>query len=277
MASFLGIGAGILFGRDPRRIPISPFAPLLFVVVLLITRAQLNVKVSSSTEIFFGLADNRAADAIFIALPLVVMLATIVMAALAVPLGALLTSMAPLRAYAIDIGGSMAGIAAFTLLSALGTSPAIWFVVVAVLLSLMGLGAGLTRWSVVSGLSMAGVIGLAVFGINGDLWSPYYRINQEVLSGVTSINVNGIPHQAMRSPNDNLYEPWYDQVYRWFPDCTFDRVLIVGAGSGADVSFALRHGAREIDAMEIDPTIRKIGVRQHPGRPYDDSRSPARR
>ena len=29
MASFLGIGLGILWGRDPGRIPISPFGPLL--------------------------------------------------------------------------------------------------------------------------------------------------------------------------------------------------------------------------------------------------------
>src|SRR5262245_38621578 len=29
MASFIGIGAGILFGRDRRRIPLSPFALVL--------------------------------------------------------------------------------------------------------------------------------------------------------------------------------------------------------------------------------------------------------
>ena len=45
------------------------------------------------------------------------------MASLAIPLGGLLKSMPPLRAYTWDIAGSLAGIAAFTLLSALGTRP----------------------------------------------------------------------------------------------------------------------------------------------------------
>jgi hypothetical protein len=37
MASFLGIGVGILWGRDPKRVPLSPFGPLLFGLVILVT------------------------------------------------------------------------------------------------------------------------------------------------------------------------------------------------------------------------------------------------
>ena len=40
------------------------------------------------------------------------------MATLALPLGGLLRSLPPLRAYAVDISGSLAGIAGFGLLSA---------------------------------------------------------------------------------------------------------------------------------------------------------------
>ena len=50
------------------------------------------------------------------------------MAALALPLGPLLRAMPPLRAYAIDIAGSMAGIAAFALLSARDRADR-WFLV----------------------------------------------------------------------------------------------------------------------------------------------------
>ena len=110
MASFLGIGAGILFGRDARRIPVSPFAPLLLAVVLLVTRAQLNVQLGSPDEIFFGPQNSASADANYLLLPFIVVLVTVVMAGLAVPLGRLLTAMPPLRAYAIDIAGSMTGI-----------------------------------------------------------------------------------------------------------------------------------------------------------------------
>src|SRR3990170_148860 len=84
MASFLGIGVGILWGRDPKRLPISPFGPLL-------------------------------------------------------------PSLPPLKAYSIDIVGSMTGVALFTVLSATGTPPIVWFATVAVLASLMGLGTGFGR------------------------------------------------------------------------------------------------------------------------------------
>src|SRR5450432_247713 len=53
MASFLGIGLGILAGRNGRRIPILPFALLLFVVVVVIVQKQLNVQVQSQNELFF--------------------------------------------------------------------------------------------------------------------------------------------------------------------------------------------------------------------------------
>ena len=71
--------------------------------------------------------------------------------------------------------------------------------------------------------------------------------------------------------------PFYEQVYDWFPDRTFDRVLIVGAGSGTDVAVALAHGAKHVDAVEIDPSIQEIGIEKHPDRPYDDPRVDARR
>ena len=52
----------------------------------------------------------------------------------------------------------------------------------------------------------------------------------------------------------------------------FGQVLIIGAGSGNDVSRALAWGAERVDAVEIDPVIQRIGKRDHPDRPYDDPR-----
>jgi hypothetical protein len=272
MASFLGIGAGILFGREARRIPITPFAPLLFAVVLLITRAQINVQLGSPDEIFFGPQNSHSADANYLLLPFIVVLVTVVMAGLAVPLGGLLTAMPPLRAYAIDIAGSMAGIAGFTVLSAIGTNPVLWFSVVAVLLALGGLGVGLTRWSALSAIAMLGVIGLAMIAQGrGDRWSPYYRIHEYEGGGQHAIDVNGVPHQAML-PVAKARASFYEQVYRWFPDRTYGRILIVGAGSGTDTALNLANGAGYIDAVEIDPQIQAIGARDHPDRPYDDPR-----
>ncbi len=52
----------------------------------------------------------------------------------------------------------------------------------------------------------------------------------------------------------------------------FDDVLIIGAGSGNDVAAALWHGAGAVDAVEIDPSIQRIGRIDHPNRPYADRR-----
>ena len=272
MASFLGIGVGILWGSDPKRVPLSPFGPLLLGLVLLVTVFRVSIELTSPDEIFFGLSESKGADINFFVLPGLVLIATMIMAGLAVPLGGLLRSMPPLRAYSIDIAGSMTGIALFTLLSATGTSPIVWFSVVAVLVSLLGLGVGLNRMSLVTAGSMAAVLVIVFLRTPaGQIWSPYYRIDEYDSNGIGAINVNGIPHQAMW-PVDRLSDPFYEQVYRWFPEKHYDHVLIVGAGSGTDVAVALKHGAGHVDAVEIDPRIQEIGLRDHPNKPYDDPR-----
>jgi protein-L-isoaspartate O-methyltransferase len=206
------------------------------------------------------------------------------MATLALPLGGLLRSMPPLRAYAIDIAGSLTGIAVFGIMSALGLEPITWFAAAAVLLTLLALGKGVTVWSAVPTTAMAGAL-LLVMGATGrDLWSPYYRIttyddNGQIVSahpGSDSdpyhIFVSGIPHQSMDSTDVAANGFLHGQVYRWLPNRTFDRVLIIGAGSGTDTALALRNGSAHIDAVEIDPVIARIGRDFHPDKPYNDPR-----
>jgi hypothetical protein len=278
MASFLGIGVGILIGRSGRRIPILPFALLLLAVVILVYRAQLNVQVESTDELFFGLAESQSADVNFLVLPLVVVLVTGLLAALATPLGPLLRSMPPLRAYAIDIIGSLCGIALFVVLSASGTDPLVWFGVAVLLVLLTELGAGFSAWSLVSVTALLAVLyvvnsALGPMGARYDTYSPYYRISLARYSdGQEHIGVNGIPHQALHPLGAPGWEPFYHQVYGWFPGRTFDEVLVVGAGSGSDVALALEQGAGHVDAVEIDPGIQRIGIERHPDRPYDSER-----
>lgn len=50
------------------------------------------------------------------------------------------------------------------------------------------------------------------------------------------------------------------------------RVAVVGAGTGNDVSAALRNGAAHVDAIEIDPAIMRIGTVYHPEAPYENER-----
>jgi SAM-dependent methyltransferase len=274
MASFLGIGIGLLLGRRREFDTVAIFPILLLAVVTLITKLQLDVQVRSTDELFFGLAESNAADVNFLVLPIVFGLVTALMASLAIPLGPLLRSMPPLKAYTWDIAGSMVGIAAFTALSAAGTPPIVWFTVAAILVVLLlagGHGRPLLR--IPAALALVVLVLLSFSELNPrEIWSPYYRINTyRAANGELYVNVNGIPHQALH-PVAAPKEQFYDQLYRWFPGKTYPEVLIVGAGSGTDVAMSLAHGAGHVDAVEIDRAIQKLGIDQHPDHPYQDPR-----
>jgi SAM-dependent methyltransferase len=273
IASFLGIGLGILLGRRGANPRLSPFALLLGAVVAIVSFLQLNIQVASTDEIFFGLAESDAADLNFLVLPLIVGLVVALLAALALPLGPLLKSMWPLKAYALDIVGSMSGIATFAVLAALGTDPIVWFALGAVIVALVELGRQRLRWALVNSALMGLVVLLVVSQAEpNETWSPYYRIDtwQDSI-GREHLTVDGIPHQALHAVN-HPKEEFYEQVYDWFPGRTYDRVLIIGAGTGTDVAIALARGAQHVDAVEIDPELQRIGRERHPDRPYDDPR-----
>ncbi len=278
MASFLGIGLGILLGRRGARWSLVAFPLLLMAVVLIVTVNQLNIEVQGgSGEIWFGLTDSakNAADTNYTVLILAVAMVTAVMAALAMPLGPLLKSMPPLKAYAVDIIGSMSGIVLFGIMSALGTPPTVWFGIVAVLVILLVLGTRIDWSALLTVALILGVIVPVAASNPNDVWSPYYRITQFTDgSGMVNVNVNGIPHQGLHCVACNK-EPFYDQIYKWFPDQHYKNVLVVGAGSGSDVALALARNAgtiENVDAVEIDPKILQIGIDQHPDHPYQDPR-----
>lgn len=276
MASFLGIGLGILLGRRWATVTWSPFPLLLLIVVGLILDAKLDVQVRASNEIFFGLSESHAADTNFLVLPLVFVLVAAVMAALALPLGSLLRSMPPLRAYALDIAGAIGGIVLFTILSVLSTEPPVWFGVLALLLAALALARRLTRFSLINAALVLATLGLVLGATaSGDLWSPYYRITVQRPAGSdATISVNGIPHQAMHAveAGQTAADPFYDQIYQWFPGRRFAHALVVGAGSGTDTAYAIANGVQAIDAVEIDPRILQLGEREHPDHPYRDPR-----
>ncbi len=230
IASFLGIGLGILFGRAWGSSAVSPFALLLFGVVVLVLRAQLNIRIDPEDQIFFGLEYSNSADTNFLVLPLVMLLVVGLMATLALPLGGLLRSMPPLRAYAVDIAGSLAGIAGFGILSALGFEPIAWFAVAAVLLSVLALARGITVWSAVSAAAMVGV--LVLIGAEAarlDIWSPYYRVSTydraelKVSARPGSadlpayVHVNGIGLEALVAPDDVAGTVLHRRIYEWLP------------------------------------------------------------
>jgi len=275
MASFLGIGVGILLGRrfEPPRLPF--WAPLLVITTLFILAVKIDFRPVLAGSVLAQLAASHVADPNYFVLPIIFVLVAGLMAALAMPLGPLLRAMPPLRAYAIDIAGSIAGIAAFALCSALSLPPPVWFATLGVALAARGGLRPSGGGSLLGFASVATVVAATIVlqAVVGDIWSPYYRITMFFPdNGAPFLAVNGIPHQNFYPLNSPQREAFYDQVYRWFPNRTFARVLVIGAGNGTDVDGALARGATSVDAVEIDPRILDLGERLHPDRPYADPR-----
>jgi SAM-dependent methyltransferase len=104
------------------------------------------------------------------------------------------------------------------------------------------------------------------------VWSPYYRITWSEGDEGTTVSVNGIPHQAITTTEARrAAEPTYFLPYERAV-APPERVLVIGAGTGADVAIALAEGARQVDAVEIDPELYELGRRLNPERPYEDPR-----
>jgi SAM-dependent methyltransferase len=272
MASFLGIGLGILSGRSTWKPRVDPAPLLLFLLIALVLSGRLNVAPPTSDQVFIGATPRELVDVNVLVLGAVVILTTLAMAALARPLGPLFRTLPPLRAYATDIAGALFGIAVFAGLSGLVTPPLAWFAVLVVLLALLALGAGIDRTAAVTGAALACILALGVFDLaQGDHWSAYHRLSlQSLPDGTEQISVNGIPYQDLTPAP--IAPPYFSEVYRQFPGRTFARALIIGAGAGNDTSAALRNGVAQIDAVDIDPVILDIGVARHPDRPYADAR-----
>jgi hypothetical protein len=285
IATFLGMGVGLLRARAAQRLKwlAPPAALLLLGAVAVFSVARIAVP-NDPNEFLWGIFGNATKTR---SVPLIVVVAVLftLVALFFVPLGALVgeqfRKLPPLRAYAADIAGSLAGILAFGALSALREPPIIWFAIGFVVFVLASIR---DRRFVVS----LGVVGAAALGaalwtsrVKPEFWSPYYRIN--ILKrddGGFTLMVNGSLHQIML-PLDSAHAaipggyvhavyPAYLRPYRYA--ARLDTALVVGAGTGNDLSLLLQSGAKYIDAVEIDPTIADIGGAGHPKQPYADPR-----
>ena len=138
--------------------------------------------------------------------------------------------MPPLKAYGIDIVGSMTGIGAVHRVSAVGRVRSCGSLRRRSSLPCWASGPASRRSSSPGG-SLGAVPGPASSSGRGanQSWSPYYRVDE------TNPAASRDRRQRHPAPGDvadrRHLDPFYEQVYRWFPERTFERVLIVGAGS----------------------------------------------
>jgi hypothetical protein len=295
IASFLGIGVGMALGRAPRSIArLFPLAAVaLFVLASFAEPLHL-------VHIAFPTADNPAWGnwtggvgwhaflGVFGFYSLVLgCLALIVVffVVLGGFVGEQLSQQRPLLGYAVNLTGSFAGIILFTLLSFWRTPPAVWLSV--------GFAMALPffwkrRISLLAFVVILVATGWPAVNV---YWSPYYRISIDKDQSAVSelrperywLSVNYDYHQKILdlssqtirqsgSAPDYLHSAaYYDIPYQLAPRAP-GRVLIVGAGTGNDVAAALRNGATQIDAVEIDPVILGLGRQLHPEHPYASQR-----
>jgi SAM-dependent methyltransferase len=217
----------------------------------------------------------------------------VVIAAVFVPFGCVLGdhfrgAPARIRAYSINVAGSLLGIWAFAGLSFAHLAPTVWLALAAAvllyvqrrerralasaaaalaasvaLLASSGSGAGETTWSAYQKLILREAGTEA-----GRAWS--LEVNNTLYQYVLDLSDASLDRAERRLPAAERPFFYYNLPYRLHPDP--ERVLVVGAGTGNDVAAALRNGAGQVDAVEIDRAIVEIGRRVHPERPYDDPR-----
>jgi SAM-dependent methyltransferase len=178
-----------------------------------------------------------------------------------------------LEAYSWNVGGSLAGILAFSLMARLALPPLVWFL--AVLAGTVPFLDGWRRWVA----APAGIAFLLLALPPGDpaIWSPYHKLEvSRQGDGTRLITVNGTGYMILRSFAADGPPGERAGFDRWsLPHLIREhaaRVLILGAGGGNDATAALRAGAERIVAVEIDPEIHRLGKDLHPDAPYDDPR-----
>jgi SAM-dependent methyltransferase len=292
LACFLGMSCGCMAAHQDRDwLSYFPILALATVVAALALStvygwwSGLVIDVGhqkSPQEIFFG-TEYRSADIAQFTIPIDVIVAVffVLVALMFVGLGQVLGrafDAYPNRivGYTLNIVGSLVGIVGFSLISLLQLPPAVWFFIsVAGIACLLRQSDSLTlpRSVALVALLVAVTVPSITRTRNGSesYWSPYYAV--EYQPDKLSIFANSIGHQTM-VPFD-IGGSSYSLIHllqKAVAGRPFDDALIIGAGSGNDINHALRNGVRHIDAVEIDPVIQSIGIRENPDQPYSDPR-----
>lgn len=212
-------------------------------------------------------------------------------------LAVLFSGMKPLHAYSLNVGGAIAGSVLFPVLSYLGLAPwqllLIGFAPIAVDMFLK------ERKIAPAALLVFILVPLAYLCVPSQhgkplipaltnyraqeaktLWSPYQRIdlsvyrdparNNQFLGLELSVNrafyqyfFNLIPGTVI-SDTELIGSSLRKDYNLPFSFNSAEDVLIVGAGTGQNVSSALAAGAQHVDAVEIDPVILEVGRKYNP-------------
>ncbi len=303
MACLFGLGLGMALAKSNR--PLTKWFPLglLIITTLICLAGPLHLTrvsflnpiehylIGNQTGMQLGEQYNTTWHKLGLFLPGLALLVSVfylivaTFAAIGQRIGQLFNEFKPLTAYSVNVAASLMGILLFTVVSFLSLAPPIWLAIVVVFCAFY------FRKPIQLALLVA-TLAIAFSTMNTHvLWSPYYRIslNDVILEGDENhppfkyghnINVNydTIEGCYNNAPNElsKLSEKqrkqtadYYDVPYEALGDKPRS-ILILAAGTGNDVAAALRHGGHDVDAVEIDPTIAKLGKELHPEKPYEN-------
>jgi hypothetical protein len=288
LACFLGLGLGYALAGRPQ-IPLLLSIPLLAwqIIVLLVSRygpegwnASPLQSMPVMEQLHMGLRQAKHVRymGVLLLLGVVFVLTALAFVPVGQLCGGLLERRPKLRAYGLNLLGSLLGVVLMFGLSVLWTPPVVWFgICFLAVLAFQAFG----RRSLLFGLtaSLAGLIGLAwpVTRLWERIYSPYQLIEWGPGEYGLTIRAAGHYYQRIhdfaacaRNPKRQWIADYYAFPYRVHQRP--GRVAVVGAGTGNDVAMAVRMGALQVDAIEIDPAILAVGTHFHPDDPYHHPR-----
>jgi hypothetical protein len=286
LACFAGLGLGYaLATRD--RIPLLTVIPLLAwqfgFMTIVRSAAGSHLQTNPFREqLTMGLATAGVygALALYALLAVVFLLTALAFLPVGQLCGRLMERRNKLRAYGLNLLGSLIGVLLMVLAGFLWTPPLAWFAVCSLVILLFH---SRERSALITGIVFTVVCTIILAWPVEPLWnriySPYQllEIGRAEDTGLTLVRAAGHYYQRIYDLSDE------DSTSRWrgvrsyydFPykaHSPLASVAVVGAGTGNDVAAALRAGAGRVDAIEIDPAILRIGKMDHPEKPYDDPR-----
>lgn len=288
MSAFLGLGLGAMRTGKRSMLWLWPAALALVVVATLILRNIAFTSQSVSEYLWLFYYDIPNAPVVHDVRP-PILLAFILSTLSFLPLGQVVGERlrdfsragATLWGYVADLIGSLLGVIGFAAASFSGAFPAVWFGVFLTAGACLFVARGWKALALYAVAAGAMVFAIA-HGERATLYSPYYslRAQHSSLQGGVAILANGSYHQyaAPLAPNDVVRTAFDRSIRSGYPlpynaaPRRIRRVLILGAGTGNDVVTALNAGVEQIDAVEIDPVILKMGRQLHPDHPYSSAR-----
>ena len=128
LASFLGIGIGCLLAKARSRL-FAWFPVMTAAVVGAVYFFRLEVAIPPSASIYFtsGTAEPVVAVETTLLLPVLFVTVAALMATAAQRMAREMAALEPLRAYTLNIAGSLCGVLAFGVMSWLELPPVVWF------------------------------------------------------------------------------------------------------------------------------------------------------